>query len=121
MFIPMTPTAGGPRGYLVIVALNDVNTDKPNWDTLKAFVASVTQAFNYNAGTWHHPMIALEAVTDFGIKLSFYIVIITTILLVCVVHERNESQIEAGEDCEEVHLAPSVIYVKVEGFKGAKN
>ena len=33
--------------------------------TLRVFLARENQAITYNPGVWHHPMIALDRVTDF--------------------------------------------------------
>jgi len=52
------------RAYLVIVALNGAD-DKPDLNTLRAFVASTSQGIAYHAAVWHHPMIALEHTIDF--------------------------------------------------------
>lgn len=57
LFSPMNASR-----YLVIVALGG---DTPDLSTLAAFVASGTQAITYRPGVWHHPMIALDAETDF--------------------------------------------------------
>lgn len=57
VFVPMNA-----RRYLVVVALGG---DAPDLATLAAFVASGTQAISYRPGVWHHPMIALDAETDF--------------------------------------------------------
>ncbi|KAL0485128.1 ureidoglycolate lyaseA [Acrasis kona] len=57
MFSPMNA-----QRYLVIVSLGG---DEPDLQTLAAFVADGTQAINYNAGCWHHPMIALDTTIDF--------------------------------------------------------
>ncbi|KAL5036719.1 hypothetical protein RTP6_004249 [Batrachochytrium dendrobatidis] len=96
MFIPMVQptkemflTMNAIPSYYVIVALNDPITDKPDWSTLCAFQATTVQAFNYNAGVWHHPMVGLGSTIDF----------------VCLVWERREFQTEQDEDTEEVHLA----------------
>lgn len=62
LFSPMTTT---PAGYLVVVALNDPKTDKPDFGTLSVFKATSRQAFCYHPGVWHHPMIGLEAEIDF--------------------------------------------------------
>ncbi|KAJ3102288.1 hypothetical protein HDU97_000645 [Phlyctochytrium planicorne] len=91
MFIPMS--AGGNVQYLVIVAENDPVTDKPNFETLTAFMGSSTQGFNYRPNVWHHPMIALSNEIDF----------------VCIVHERNEQQLVATEDTEEIQLEEEII------------
>ncbi|TPX43711.1 ureidoglycolate lyase [Synchytrium endobioticum] len=102
MFVPMTPPQNGARAYLLIVALTDKKTDKPDWSTLKSFVATSTQGFNYHASVWHHPMIALDAMTDF----------------VCLVWERRENMTGPSEDTEEI-LLDDVTHVHVPGFKGA--
>ncbi|RKP06764.1 ureidoglycolate hydrolase, partial [Thamnocephalis sphaerospora] len=62
-FMPLasTPLA---TGYLVVVAQNGPD-DLPDLSTLAAFRASSAQGINYNAGIWHHPMVALDQVTDF--------------------------------------------------------
>eukprot|EP01104_Vermistella_antarctica_P002056 TRINITY_DN12211_c0_g1_i1.p1 TRINITY_DN12211_c0_g1~~TRINITY_DN12211_c0_g1_i1.p1 ORF type:complete len:191 (+),score=36.48 TRINITY_DN12211_c0_g1_i1:44-616(+) len=53
--------------YLVIVAEPDQTKENkpPNISTFRAFIASGLQGVNYAAGTWHHPMVALDNVTDF--------------------------------------------------------
>jgi ureidoglycolate lyase len=76
VFIPMNA-----RRFLVVVALGG---DAPDLGTLAAFVASGTQAISYHPGVWHHPMIALDAETDF----------------VCLVHEDG-----TASDCVEHPLA----------------
>ncbi|KAI9279081.1 ureidoglycolate hydrolase-domain-containing protein [Sporodiniella umbellata] len=91
-FIPMT--SGGTRGYLVVVALNGID-DRPDMSTLRAFIASSTQGISYRQGVWHHPMIALDCVTDFAV----------------LVHENSEPQ----DNCNEVNV-PYVI-VRVPGFQ----
>lgn len=57
MFIPMNA-----RRYLVVVAQGD---EAPALSTLRAFVARGHQGITYHPGIWHHPMIALDAPTDF--------------------------------------------------------
>ena len=84
MFIPMT--SNDKAAYLVVVALNDPVEDKPDMSTFRVFYGTSLQAFNYNAGVWHHPMIALYSQVDF----------------VCLVFERNKEQVVDTEDCEEV-------------------
>ncbi|ORX93477.1 ureidoglycolate hydrolase [Basidiobolus meristosporus CBS 931.73] len=63
-FIPMA-TDRPSKGYLVIVALNGKD-DRPDLSTMKAFIFARNQGVNYGAGIWHHPMVALEELTDFG-------------------------------------------------------
>ncbi|USG62283.1 ureidoglycolate lyase [Sneathiella marina] len=50
------------RPYLVAVAPRG---DVVSVDDLKIFSARGDQGVNYHAGTWHHPVLALEAVSDF--------------------------------------------------------
>ena len=47
---------GGKR-YVVIVALG---LDEPDMSTLKAFMASGTDAISYHPGVWHHPLLCLD-------------------------------------------------------------
>jgi ureidoglycolate lyase len=56
-FIPMSPTP-----FLVIVAPADAS---PRAENIRAFRSSGRQGINYAAGTWHHPLLALERVSDF--------------------------------------------------------
>ncbi|MAU97347.1 MAG: ureidoglycolate lyase [Fulvimarina sp.] len=53
------PLAGRP--WLVVVAADDGG--QPGEPA--AFLASGTQGVNYAAGVWHHPLLALEATSDF--------------------------------------------------------
>jgi ureidoglycolate lyase len=59
VFVPMNA-----RRYVVLVAQGG---DAPDLGTLRAFVASSTQGVSYRPGIWHHPMIALDAATDFAV------------------------------------------------------
>ena len=72
MFVPM----GGAARFLVVVAPGG---ETPALDGLRAFVARAGQGITYRPGTWHHPLISLDAETDFT----------------CLVHEAGD----AG-DCE---------------------
>ncbi len=49
--------------YLVIVAPTAAD-GRPDWNGLRAFVATAGQGINYAAGTWHHPFTALDAPAD---------------------------------------------------------
>ncbi|MCX9154538.1 ureidoglycolate lyase [Niveibacterium sp. 24ML] len=53
-FIPLNG-----RDYLVVVAT------APEPGALRCFLARGDQGVNYAAGTWHHPLLALDAVSDF--------------------------------------------------------
>lgn len=52
----------GPQPFVVVVAPAG---GIPGRGDLEAFVSDGTQGINYHKGIWHHPMIALESVTDF--------------------------------------------------------
>lgn len=54
------PLSGRP--YLVVVAPAG---EAPRVDTLRVFLARGEQGVNYAPGVWHHPLLALEAVSDF--------------------------------------------------------
>jgi ureidoglycolate lyase len=56
-FIPLAPAP-----FLLVVAAAG---DAPGPDALRAFVTDGTQGVNYARGTWHHPVLALDHVTDF--------------------------------------------------------
>lgn len=58
VFVPMTA-----RRYLVVVAEGG---DRPDLATLRAFVAGPHQGVSYAPGTWHHPLVALDAEADFA-------------------------------------------------------
>jgi allantoicase len=79
-----------PIRYLVVVALNDAQNDKPDMSTLKCFMATGGQGVNYREGCWHHPMIALDDTTNF----------------VVLVHEDGTSA-----DCEVVDVENHVIRI----------
>ncbi|EKM54506.1 uncharacterized protein PHACADRAFT_258394 [Phanerochaete carnosa HHB-10118-sp] len=91
-FVPMGEAVGSNaleatpgKRYLVVVALNGEEDDKPDLRTMRAFVASAGQGIMYNTGIWHHPMAVLDGPMDFA----------------CV-----ETQIGNGDplDCEVVSL-----------------
>jgi ureidoglycolate lyase len=48
--------------FLIVVAPADA---KINPDSLRAFVTNGRQGINYHRGTWHHPLIALDAPSEF--------------------------------------------------------
>lgn len=52
------------RPYLVVVA-PALDQESPDVENIKVFWASASQGVNYAQGTWHHPLIALDAVSDF--------------------------------------------------------
>lgn len=56
-FVPLSN-----RPYLVVVA---EPAPEPALSTMRAFFAGGHQGVNYHAGVWHHPLLALEEVSDF--------------------------------------------------------
>lgn len=54
------PLSGEP--YLVVVALAGV---APAAGDLRLFVAQAGQGVNYARGVWHHPLLALNTISDF--------------------------------------------------------
>lgn len=56
-FVPLSA-----RPYLVVVAPAGA---APRAADLRLFVARADQGVNYAPGVWHHPLLALEAVSDF--------------------------------------------------------
>ena len=51
--------------WLVVVAHGNAAGDAPDFSTLACFKASGIQGVSYNRGTWHHPLLPLQAVQDF--------------------------------------------------------
>lgn len=58
-FLPL-----GERPYLVVVAPAGA---APAPEAVCAFVAAPGQGVNYAPGVWHHPLLALDAVSDFWV------------------------------------------------------
>jgi len=58
MFMPLDDAP-----FLVVVAAK--GTDEIATSAVRAFLTSGRQGVNYHAGTWHHPVIALDRETDF--------------------------------------------------------
>ncbi|MBD5804441.1 Ureidoglycolate lyase [Azoarcus sp. Aa7] len=54
------PLSGAP--YLVVVAPAG---DAPDVETVRVFLARGDQGVNYARGVWHHPLLALDGVSDF--------------------------------------------------------
>ena len=54
------PLSGAP--YLVVVAEAG---DAPGVEDLRVFLARGDQGVNYARGVWHHPLLALDGVSDF--------------------------------------------------------
>lgn len=90
LFVPMMASR-----YLVVVASGG---DEPDFSTLAAFLVGGDQAITYAAGTWHHPMIALDRETDF----------------VNVVGSAGDAA-----DCDERSFDPPMVRVSVPGGEQA--
>lgn len=96
-FVPMPrPPSSSPslasQRYLVIVALPDRESGQPDLSTLRAFMANDAQGISYKANVWHHPIIALDEVSDFA----------------CLVYETGVPEI----DCEIKHFGQTVAVVE---------
>ncbi len=48
-----------------VVLVGRPGTDQPDLESLRAFVATGRQGVGYFPGTWHHPILALGAESDF--------------------------------------------------------
>lgn len=79
-----------PRRFLVVVAPPGPQPDPAQ---LHCFVAAPGQGINYAAGTWHHPLIAIDADTDF------------------LVIDRGGPH--ANSDCDEVRLNTPPVWVEL--------
>ena len=80
------PLAGLP--YLVVVAPPGA---PPKAGDVRCFLAKAEQGVNYAPGTWHHPLLALHAVSDF------------------LVIDRSGS----GNNCDEVQLDPVAVIPQI--------
>ncbi|SGY62302.1 BQ5605_C007g04675 [Microbotryum silenes-dioicae] len=87
-FVPM---GGGGGRYLVLVCLPNETDGQPDLKTLRAFMATHSQGISYHPSVWHHPIVALDATTDFA----------------CVVHETGVPEI----DCEIKQFGQTVAIV----------
>ncbi|MGE8561451.1 MAG: ureidoglycolate lyase [Acinetobacter sp.] len=58
-FVPMQG-----QQFLIVVA-PCLNHEHPDLDQIQAFISDGRQGVNYRAGTWHHPLLTLEAPSDF--------------------------------------------------------
>ncbi|MEX1034692.1 MAG: ureidoglycolate lyase [Sneathiella sp.] len=72
------------RPYLVLVAPKGECVQP---EDLRAFHATGQQGVNYHVGTWHHPVLALEAISDF-----------------LVIDRGGE-----GMNCDEIHFTDSTL------------
>ncbi|MCX7154526.1 MAG: ureidoglycolate lyase [Proteobacteria bacterium] len=62
-FLPMRA-----QRYLVCVCLSDARGE-PRTDTLRAFFATAPQGVNYAMGTWHYPIVAIDAPALFSVLM----------------------------------------------------
>ncbi len=56
-FIPLSTAP-----FLIVVAPAGLS---PRSEDIRAFISNGHQGINYRAGTWHHPLLALDQATDF--------------------------------------------------------
>jgi ureidoglycolate lyase len=64
LFVPMTASR-----YLVVTVPSDINGD-PVPAEAAAFVATGSQAINYQPGVWHCPLVALDQPADFAMSMG---------------------------------------------------
>jgi ureidoglycolate lyase len=77
------------RRFLVVVAAPG---PVPDANTLRCFLVPAGQGVNLARGTWHHPLLALDAGGDF------------------LVIERDGA--DAATDCEEHDMAPTNVWIQ---------
>lgn len=58
-FIPLA------EQVFVIVVAKPLDAARPDEAEIYAFISNGQQGVNYHAGTWHHPLLTLEAPSDF--------------------------------------------------------
>ena len=58
-FIPMHG-----QQFLIVVA-PELDHTQPDLSQIQAFISDGSQGVNYRAGTWHHPLLTLEAPSEF--------------------------------------------------------
>ena len=49
----------------MIVVAPGLDHERPDLNQIQAFITDGSQGVNYRAGTWHHPLLTLEAPSDF--------------------------------------------------------
>lgn len=82
-FVPMSG-----RPWVVVVAPPGL-APTPAPAALRAFLCRGDQGVQYARGTWHHPLIALEAESDFLVV----------------------DRVGEGHNCDEVELSPGTVWV----------
>ena len=88
-FVPMALRLD--YAYLVIVARSHPSTHLPDPASAEAFVCRGNQSVTYGAGTWHAPMVVIDASVP---HIDFAV----------LVHENGVPD----EDCQECNLLPGV-------------
>jgi ureidoglycolate lyase len=53
------------HGWIVVVCKSNSSGEKPDLSTIECFYARGDQGVSYLKGTWHHPLIVLEASQKF--------------------------------------------------------
>ena len=62
-FIPLVASR-----YLLIVAPRS-GRSRPRASEFRSFIAQAHQSIHYNPGTWHHPMVAIDAPASFAVLM----------------------------------------------------
>ena len=83
-FMPLTP-----QRFLVVVA---VAGPAPRVEQLRCFMAAPGQGVNYARGTWHHPLLALDAGGDFLVI--------------------DRGGLDAVDDCDVLSLSDTEVWVE---------
>ncbi|WWC88844.1 allantoicase [Kwoniella dendrophila CBS 6074] len=67
-FIPLGRPANSPSpgNFIVVVALNG-SDDKPDPNTIKAFLATAAQGVSFDAGIWHHSLLTVGGDLDYAV------------------------------------------------------
>lgn len=86
-FVPL-----GAQRFLVLVAAPG---PAPTVDALRCFLASPGQGVNFSAGTWHHPLIALDGGGDFLVI--------------------DRAAADGAVDCDEAPLPGPAVWVQLPG------
>jgi ureidoglycolate lyase len=84
-----------PLGSLRFLVLVAPAGPAPTAQGLRCFIASPGQGVNFDAGTWHHPLIALDGGGDFLVI--------------------DRAAAEGAPDCDEVPLAGPPVWLQLPG------
>lgn len=58
-FIPLGVSPGAESPHYVVIVAPDDGKGKPDWTSLRAFLADGSQGIAYGAGIWHSPMVVV--------------------------------------------------------------